>query len=479
MNEIKTPKILIVDDDISIGEFLEIILSREGYQISIVNSGKDAFSILNVNSFDLIVCDICLGDTNGIDVLKYAKKLYSDIIVIMMSAYATTENAVEAMNNGAYDYLPKPFDNNDLIEALGKALKSKSLEKEKEELDISLKNNLFFNKIIGSSPGMVNIFKKIEQVAPTKTNVIISGESGTGKELIARAIHDQSDRKDFPFVVVNCGGIPENLMESEFFGYVKGAFTGAVHDKKGLFAAADKGTLFLDEIGELPLLLQVKLLRAIQEKKIKPVGGTIEFNIDVRIICATNKNLELEVIEGRFREDLFYRLNVIGLKIPPLRERKEDIKLLAQHFMDKYSRESGKAISKLSSYAADLLMKYEFPGNVRELENIIERSVALSSTNIILPESLSLSFHKMKKISEKEDSNPVYQDDMSPFFSDFCFDLNSVNSGVDLDDILVTIERKFLLKALEASGYNKNKASKLLNITFRSLRYRLKKHEID
>jgi two-component system response regulator PilR (NtrC family) len=325
---------------------------------------------------------------------------------------------------------------------------------------------------------MVSIYKKIEKVAPTKTNIMITGESGTGKELIAKSIHDQSTRQDFPFIVVNCGGIPENLMESEFFGYLKGAFTGADRDKKGLFAAAHKGTLFLDEISELPVTLQVKLLRAVQEKKIKPVGGNLEFNIDVRIICATNKNLENEVIEGRFREDLFYRLNVIELKIPPLRQRNEDIKTLAQHFMDKYSREAGKKISKLSSYALDLLQKYDFPGNVRELENIIERSVALSSTNIILPESLSLSFHK-KEISREEDIEDEAQFSGKNYFSDFCLDLNSVESGVDLDGILAETEKNYLVKALEITEWNKKNAAKLLDISFRSLRYRLKKLEID
>ncbi|MGM0417900.1 MAG: sigma-54-dependent transcriptional regulator [Thermodesulfobacteriota bacterium] len=475
---VEKKKILIADDDDGIREFLEIILSREDYTVYQASSGKNAILALDKMFFDLVLCDIRLGDINGIEVLKHAKKTYPEIVVIMMSAYATTENAVAAMNNGAYDYLPKPFDNDDLLNAIARALKLKSPDKDKEDLEKTLKKNIYFDKIVGSSPKMVSIYKKIEKVAPTKTNIMITGESGTGKELIAKSIHDQSTRQDFPFVVVNCGGIPENLMESEFFGYLKGAFTGADKDKKGLFAAAHKGTLFLDEISELPVTLQVKLLRAVQEKKIKPVGGNLEFNIDVRIICATNKNLENEVIEGRFREDLFYRLNVIELKIPPLRQRNEDIKTLAQHFMDKYSREAGKKISKLSSYALDLLQKYDFPGNVRELENIIERSVALSSTNIILPESLSLSFHK-KEILREEDNENDSQFSGKNYLSDFCFDLNSVESGVDLDGILAETEKSYLVKALEITEGNKKNAAKLLNISFRSLRYRLKKLEID
>lgn len=471
----KAKKILIADDDEGIREFLEIILSRQNYETYTADSGKTAISSIDDFNFDLILCDIRLGDISGIEVLKHARNKYPDITVIMMSAYATTENAVEAMNNGAYDYLPKPFDNEDLLNALSRALEMKSVEKDREDIEKTLKQNIYFNRIVGSSIKMVDIYKKIEKAAPTKTNIMITGESGTGKELIARAVHEQSERRDFPFVVINCGGIPENLMESEFFGYVKGAFTGAERDKKGLFAAANKGTLFLDEISELPITLQVKLLRAVQERKIKPVGGNIEFNIDVRIICATNKNLEKEVIEGRFREDLFYRLNVIELKIPPLRERKEDIKTLAQHFMDKYAKETGKKISKLSSYALDLLQKYDFPGNVRELENIIERSVALSSTNIILPESLSLSFHKR----EMSKTDEIFEKKSTSFSTDFCLDLNSVESGVNLDEILAETEKSYLLKALEITEGGKKKAAKLLNISFRSFRYRLKKLDIE
>ncbi len=311
---------------------------------------------------------------------------------------------------------------------------------------------------------MKHIYELIEQVAPTRTNVMITGESGTGKELIARAIHNQSNRSDRPFVVINCGSIPESLMESEFFGYKKGAFTGANHDRKGLFEAADTGTVFLDEVGDLSPQIQVKLLRVVQERSFKPVGGNEDIRVDIRIIAATNKQLEDEVIAGRFREDLYYRLNVVEIKVPPLRERKSDLRALAQHFLEKYSREAGKEITKISSYAVDLLQKYDFPGNIRELENLIERSVALSTTNILLPDNLSLSIHKRRWIEGIENRR---------------YDLDEVARGVALDTILEEIERAYLEKALSCSGGNKNKAAELLGITFRSFRYRCSKLGID
>ena len=368
------------------------------------------------------------------------------------------------MNAGAYDYVPKPFDKDELMQTVAKALDLKTVEQEKELLDDQLKENLHFGLLIGNSPAMSHIYKLIMQVAKTKTNVLITGESGTGKELIAKSIHQESNRSDQPFVVINCGGIPETLMESELFGHKKGSFTGATQDKKGLFEDAHQGTIFLDEIGELSLPIQVKLLRAVQERVFKPVGGNEDISVDIRIISATNKNLEKEVIAGNFREDLFYRLNVIEIKVPPLWERKTDLRLLAQHFLEKYSREMGKEISKFSSYAIDLLNKYDFPGNIRELENLLERSVALSTTNIILPDSLALSLHKRRWIEG---------------FKDRRFDLDEVSRGVSLDGILEEIERGYLRKALDCSNGSKNKAAELLGVSFRSLRYRLDKLGIE
>ncbi len=457
-------KILIVDDELSMREFLELMLSKEDYRVTSAESGGQANALLEEQFFDLVLLDIRLGDMSGLDVLRKAKSLHPGSIVIMISAYATAENAVEAMNEGAYDYLPKPFDNEELKNTISKALELKNLQDEKARIDSDLKESLHYGLIVGNSPRMQHIYEVIEQVAPTRTNVLITGESGTGKELIARAIHNQSQRRDKPFVVINCGSIPENLVESEFFGYKKGAFTGANQDKKGLFEAADTGTLFLDEIGELSPQMQVKLLRVLQERGFKPVGANEDVSVDIRIIAATNKNIEEEVIAGRFREDLFYRINVVEIKVPALRERKGDIRALAQHFLEKYSREAGKEITKISSYAVDLLNKYDFPGNIRELENLIERSVALSSTNILLPDSLALSIHKRRWIEGIENRR---------------FDLDEVAKGVALDTILEEIEKAYLKKALEVAKGSKNKAAELLGISFRSFRYRCSKLGID
>jgi two-component system response regulator PilR (NtrC family) len=456
--------ILVVDDEMSMRELLEFMLTREGYQVSCAKNGMEAVSMIEHTAFDLLLCDIRLGDITGLDVLRACKKKHPQTVVIMISAYATTETAVEAMNEGAYDYLPKPFDTEELKDTIANALNLRTLEIEKKKLDDDLKKNLHFGMIVGNHPKMLHIYDMIRQVSKTRTNVLITGESGTGKELIARAIHQKSDRKDKPFVAINCGGIPETLMESELFGHKKGSFTGAAADKKGLFEIADKGTIFLDEIGELSVPIQVKLLRAVQSKMIRPVGGNEDIAVDIRIVSATNKKLEEEVIEGRFREDLFYRLNVIEVKLPALRERKSDLRSLAQHFLEKFSSEMGKEITKISSYAIDLLNKYDFPGNIRELENLIERSVALTSTNIILPDSLRLAVHKKRWIEGVKNRR---------------FDLDEVAQGVSLDSILAEIERAYIKKALDCTAGQKQKAAGLLDISLRSLRYRMDKLAID
>jgi len=459
-----TPHILVVDDELSMRELLEIMLTGENYKVTCAESGRQAISMVKKADFDLLLCDIRLGDITGIDVLRASKKRNQNTVVIMISAYATTETAVEAMNEGAYDYVPKPFDNEELKQTIAKALQLRTLEHEKELLDDELKQTLHFGTIVGNSRAMLNVYNMISQVAETRTNIMITGESGTGKELIARAIHDQSDRRDKPFMVINCAGIPETLMESELFGHKKGAFTGAAHDKKGLFEIADKGTVFLDEIGEISPPIQVKLLRAVQERVFKAVGGNEDIVVDIRLISATNKELDQEVIAGRFREDLFYRLNVIEIKLPALRERKSDLRLLAQHFLTKYTSEMGKEITKISSYAIDLLNKYDFPGNIRELENLMERSVALSSTNIILPDSLALSFHKQRWIEGIEDQR---------------FDLEEVQNGVSLDAILQETERAYLKKAMECSNGNKQKAAELLGIRYHTFWHRLNRLGIE
>lgn len=464
MNKDKPAHILVVDDELSMRELLEYMLKRQGYSVTCVASGKEAVSLVDQVQADLMLLDIRLGDMTGLEVLRQWKARQPHTVVIMISAYASAETAVEAMNEGAFDYVPKPFDTEELKETIANALNRKTIEAEKQALDNELKKTLHFGKIVGNSPRMMQVYKMIRQVAKTDTNVLVTGESGTGKELVARAIHEQSHRKASPFVAINCGGIPETLIESEFFGHKKGSFTGAAQDKKGLFEEARKGTVFLDEIGELSPHLQVKLLRAVQDKIIKPVGGTEEVPVDMRIISATNKNLEQEVISGGFREDLFYRLNVIEIKIPPLRERKGDIRPLAQHFLEKYSRRMQKEVTKISAYAIDLLNKYDFPGNVRELENLMERSVALASTNILLPDSLTLSTHKNRWIEGIQGRR---------------FDLQEVAGGVLLDNILEEIERAYLKKALEASGGNKQMAAELLGISYRSFRHRFGKLSID
>ncbi len=440
------------------------MLTREGYAVSSAKNGREAIRMLESEKYDLLLCDIRLGDITGLDVLRASKSASPDTVVIMISAYSSAETAVEAMNYGAYDYVPKPFNTDELQETIAKALELKTLEQEKKTLENELKKTLHFGKLVGNSPKMMHIYSMIGQLAKTRTNVLITGESGTGKELIARAIHEQSDRCDKPFVAINCGGIPETLLESELFGHKKGAFTGATHDKKGLFELGEKGTVFLDEIGEISIPVQVKLLRAVQEKTIKPLGGNENVRVDIRIVSATNRRLEEEVIAGRFREDLFYRLNVIEIKVPPLRERKSDLKILAQHFLEKYSKDAGKKVTKISSYAIDLLNKYDFPGNIRELENLIERSVALTNTNIILPDSLLISVHKRRWIEG---------------FKDRRFDLDEVAKGVSLDSILEEIERAYVKKSLDCAGGNKQKAAELLDITLRSLRYRIDKLGIE
>jgi two-component system, NtrC family, response regulator PilR len=456
--------ILVVDDELSMRQFLELMLGRAGYEVACAENGRKALLLLASERFDLVLCDIRLGDISGLEVLRKAKSHYPETIVIMISAYATAENAVAAMNDGAYDYLPKPFNNDELKQTIARALTLRTLTEEKKSIDDELKQNLHFGRIVGNTPRMLHIYEMIRQIAKARTSVLITGESGTGKELIARSIHEESDRRDKPFVVINCGSIPDTLIESEIFGYKKGAFTGASQDKKGLFETAHTGTVFLDEIGELTSAMQVKLLRVLQERVFKPVGTNEDVFVDIRIISATNRKIEEEVIAGRFREDLFYRINVVEIKVPPLRERKADIRALAQHFLEKYARQAGKEITKISSYAVDLLQKYDFPGNIRELENLIERSVALSSTNIILPDSLSLSIHKRRWIEGIKNRR---------------FDLDDVEKGVSLDAILEEIEKAYIEKALKCVRGNKTQASDLLGINLRSLRYRCNKLEID
>jgi two-component system response regulator PilR (NtrC family) len=450
-------RILVVDDERSMRELLEILLLKHGYSVECAENGPDALAMVRSRPFDLVITDIRMKPVNGLEVLKRCKEIAPRTIVIMISAYASTELAVEAMNEGAYDFFPKPFNNEQILAVISGALSNRGDE------EVSTKSSegpLYFGCIIGESPPMRKVYEGIERIAKTSSNVLITGESGTGKELVAKAIHARSSRRDQPLVVVNCGGVPENLVESELFGYRKGAFTGAAANRKGLVEAAQGGTLFLDEIGELSPLLQVKLLRLVQEKTIKMIGGTEDISVDVRIVSATNRDLESMVMEKTFREDLYYRLNVLPIRMPPLRERREDIPLLAQYFLAKFTRNCGKEIHKISSYAMDILCNYEFPGNVRELEHIIERGVAMESSRIILPDSLTLSMYRRK---EQEQA-------FSPIASEIPLE------GFNLDQHMAEIEKLLLQRALLQTGGAKLKASQLLGITFRSFRYRLLKY---
>ncbi|MCD6560751.1 MAG: sigma-54-dependent Fis family transcriptional regulator [Deltaproteobacteria bacterium] len=447
--------ILVVDDEKSMREFLDIMLTQEGHQVTLADSGEHACQLLDENVFDFVITDICMQDIDGIGVLKKAKSLNPDTLVVLISAFATADTAVDAMKEGAYDYIPKPFQVDEFKKIVREALKSRKPSEQAE--DEGLTSRYHFGHLIGESPQMRKVYDLIKRVAQTSTNVMITGESGTGKELAAKSIHELSERKKKPFVVINCAGIPESLIESELFGYKKGAFTGAVSNKEGLFNMADGGTVFFDEVGELTPAIQVKLLRVIQERTFTAIGGAEEKSVNVRFISATNKELEEEVIKERFREDLYFRLNVIHILMPPLRDREGDLPLLAQYFLEKYSMELDKDIKKISAYAMDILGRYYFPGNVRELENIIERSVVLETSNIVLPESLTLSNFRGTK---ERRSRRKY--DIGP-------------EGIDLDKAMAEFERDYIMKAMEMARGSKQDAAALLGINIRSLRYRLDK----
>jgi two-component system, NtrC family, response regulator PilR len=452
-------KILVVDDEQSMREFLEIMLKKEDYKVSLASNGEEVLKLLERDIFDLVLLDVRMPKMDGIAVLKKIKTVAAETIVIMITAYASHDTAVKAMKEGAYDYITKPFKIDEIKLIIKNALEKKNLQKENSLLKQVVRDRYHFDNIIGQSPRMLALYDLLEKVSPTKTNILVTGESGTGKELVAKAIHYNSPRKDCPFVTLNCGAIPEPLIESELFGHMKGAFTDAIATKKGLFEVADEGTLFLDEISELPLLMQVKLLRVLQDREFKRVGGTEDLHVDVRIIAATNKDLEEAVREKRFREDLFYRLNVIQIKLPPLRERTDDIPRLAIHFLKKFSAELNKPISTVSPEALRLLQDYAYPGNVRELQNIIERAVALETSQELSPQNLR-----------------SYLDDH----------LQNKKGGLDLDipsegleKFVEEIERTLLVKALDRTHGIKKKAAELLGINFRSMRYRLEKYGLN
>src|SRR5690554_569559 len=460
------PPILIIDDEQSMRQFLSIMLKKQDLTHSTAASGEEALKRLEDGErFSVVLTDLQMNEVGGLDILRTIKEVDPACQVVVMTAFATPETAVSAIRAGAYDYITKPFKLEQVQVVVKRAMEKYELLRENLYLKESLDRTQGFAEMLGRSKPMQRVFEMVARVADAPATILISGESGTGKELVARAIHQQSARAKLPFLPINCGAIPENLIESELFGHKKGAFTGAFADKKGLFEAAAGGTVFLDEIGELGQPMQVKLLRVLQERKVRPVGAAQELTIDCRILAATNRDLREEVAEGRFREDLFYRLSVIPIEVPPLRERGSDLKLLIEHFVDELAAKrpesfGGVEILGIDSSTMRILLNYDYPGNVRELQNIIERAVTLTRGDMIFPDVL-----------------PPHLQEQS--FARAAHDLEIPADGLDLEAMVAQLERELITKALERTDGAKTRAAELLGITFRSLRYRLKKYDMD
>jgi len=452
-------RILVVDDEKSMRDLLSITLEKEGYDVLTAAGGEPAIEALHRESVDAVITDLRMPKVDGLQVLRVAKEISPDTAVIVITAVASTETAVEAMKLGAYDYITKPFKLDEVNLIVRNALERKRLRDENLYLRRQLETQHRFENIIGKSGVIAEVFDTIRKIADSPSTAMVTGESGTGKELVARAIHFNSFRRDKPFVSVNCGAIPEGLMESELFGHVRGAFTGAVSNKVGLFSAAEGGTLFLDEITEIPALLQVKLLRAIQVREIRRVGDTRDIKTDVRLIAASNLDLEQAVAEGILREDLFYRLNVIPIQLPPLRERREDIPLLVAHFLQKFSKELGKDVRGVTPEAMAVLERYRWPGNIRELENVLERAIVLGAGDMLGIDSLPESVRRERPVKGL-DSVDLPED------------------GLDLEATLDAIESRYLQRALDRTGGVQTKAADLLKMTFRQFRYKLQKHHM-
>jgi two-component system response regulator PilR (NtrC family) len=449
--------LLIVDDEASLRDFLSIVFEDEGWRVETAGSVAEARAAVAKNEPDLILCDLMLPDGSGIDLLREVKTATPSVAVVMITAHTSTKSAVEALKAGAFDYIAKPFDIDELKIIVRNAVERKELEDENLHLRTALEERFTFSNIIGRSTRMQDIFSVVQRIAKTNSTVLISGDSGTGKELIARAIHYNSGRRG-KFVSINCGALPETLLESELFGHERGAFTGAIREKRGLFHEADRGTIFLDEIGETSTAMQIKLLRVLQDHVVRRVGSNVENQVEVRVIAATNRDLAESIKAGTFREDLFYRINVIPITLPPLRQRREDIALLVEHFITKYSKSMGVSLKRISSDAMRSIEKYHWPGNVRELENVIERMIALEPSDVLTTKSLPE--HVL----------------LGSAIPDMAFDLPP--EGISLEDHLEGIGKIFMLKALERAGGVQTQAAELLRMSFRSFRYYAKKYDL-
>jgi len=450
--------LLIVDDEQGMRQLLSLVFGRAGHMVRAAENGRRAVELLREDAVDLIISDVRMPDMGGIELLRAARELSPDVSVVMMTAFATIETAREAFKLGADDFIQKPFDVDELKLIVEKALELRQLKQEIQDWRKTQSERGRLDQIIGRSPRMQAVYQMVETVAAVQSTVLITGESGTGKELVARAVHNLSPRHDKPFVSINCGAFTETLLESELFGYVRGAFTGAAANRKGLFEAADKGTIFLDEIGEMSPAMQVKLLRVLQERKVRPVGAHEELTIDARVIAATNRDLPAMVKASTFREDLFYRVSVIPIELPPLREKREDIPDLVLHFTQKYCAQANRSLT-VSEQAMTLLERYSWPGNVRELEHTIERAVALERTEQIQPERLP---------AQITNYNPARVADA----------LDLPDDGLNLTAHLDQLEKTYLLEALRRTGGNQTRAAELLQLPVRSLRHLLDKHGI-
>ncbi len=446
--------VLLVDDEKSVRSTLSIILQKSGYRVEEAGNGNDAIEKIKTHCYDLVVTDLRMKPVDGMEVLRIARETNPSTEVVVMTAFGTVETGVEAMKLGAYDYIQKPFDKDELLLVIQKAMERKELLTEVEHLQNELKEKYSFENIVGKSNKMLDVLSMVTKVSQTDSTVLIEGESGTGKELIAKAIHLHSRRKNRAFITINCGALPENLQESELFGHVRGAFTGAIRDKNGLFQEANGGTLFLDEIGETALSTQVKVLRFLQDGEIRRVGDNESIFVNVRLLAATNKDLKKSIEESTFREDLYYRLNVIPIHLPPLRQRRDDIPLLVNHFLKKYVEKAKKKVASVSPEAMKILTGYDWPGNVRELENIVERAVILTNKNVIMPDDLPPS------IRESQSKTP---------------DTEEILEGKTLEEL----EKHYILKTLEKHNWNQKKVSEMLNVSTTTLWRKLKTYGIE